>query len=205
MGVGPVGFGLEHPFCNDCSGCNSFIVKSQDGKHVLEYISMEFAKDREFDGIDSQSIVLNYLDKVRPDLVVINPALHDLYYSSKDPLPQSRTIPFIHSNYSHNFNLSFFEKNLDMLVKRLKAVSKNVVIISPPFTAKNVINNGLTEMHEIFRKYKNVLFSHLIIEHVASDITSSVIKKFMPDGVHPNNYYFSAVLGMIVSSVDDLG
>ncbi|CAG2217690.1 unnamed protein product [Mytilus edulis] len=42
---GPVGYGLTHPFCTDCSGCNSALFNC--GEIKIEYISVEYARDVE--------------------------------------------------------------------------------------------------------------------------------------------------------------
>ena len=82
---GPCRYGHDNPYCTDCRGCNSmFKVSYEDGKiqQTYEYISIEFARDREFQtdkSSTSQETLGLYLQKTfRRDLCVATAGIHDV-------------------------------------------------------------------------------------------------------------------------------
>lgn len=89
---GPVVYGLQNSFCTDCYGC--FAVKgkcsakgsSNESRVVdfdLEYLPMEFSRDRELqstEGATTQATIAAYLRKrsYPADAIIINQGVHDL-------------------------------------------------------------------------------------------------------------------------------
>jgi len=87
LGEGPVAYGLNNTFCTDCGGCGSTLqaVLGKDGQEMVksyEYISVEFARDREQQTETtktSQETLGLYLNTtyVR-ELCVLGTGLHDV-------------------------------------------------------------------------------------------------------------------------------
>ncbi|VDI31093.1 Hypothetical predicted protein [Mytilus galloprovincialis] len=76
---GPVWYGLTHPFCTDCSGCNSALFHC--GETKIEYISVEYARDVEIQstiGNTTQEAVSLYLNSSFTNVCVVNSGLHDM-------------------------------------------------------------------------------------------------------------------------------
>ncbi len=73
-------YGADHPFCTDCSGCNSFFMQCRDIS--VEYVPIEFSKDRELQTplySTSQETVVGYLKqkKQKNNWIIFNSGLHD--------------------------------------------------------------------------------------------------------------------------------
>lgn len=83
---GPLKYGLDHEFCNDCSGCNARKqIFGREGKAeaTYEYIPIEFARDREFQTpstTTSQETLAMYLSSLNytHDLCVASAGIHDI-------------------------------------------------------------------------------------------------------------------------------
>ena len=77
--VGPLAFGLGHPFCNDCSGCDPYEAKCP--RFGIEYLPVEFAKDMElqsnFSLFTQENIRLYLSRRPRNDVAFVNSGLHD--------------------------------------------------------------------------------------------------------------------------------
>ncbi|CAG2205017.1 unnamed protein product [Mytilus edulis] len=76
---GPVGYGLTHPFCTDCSGCNSALFNC--GEIKMEYISVEYARDVEIQstiGNTTQEAVSLYFNSNFTNVCVVNSGFHDM-------------------------------------------------------------------------------------------------------------------------------
>ncbi|XP_063404450.1 uncharacterized protein LOC134687921 [Mytilus trossulus] len=76
---GPVGYGLTHPFCTDCSGCNSALFSC--GEIKTEYISVEYARDVEIQstiGNTTQEVVSLYFNSNFTNVCVVNSGFHDM-------------------------------------------------------------------------------------------------------------------------------
>ncbi|XP_063437667.1 uncharacterized protein LOC134718823 isoform X1 [Mytilus trossulus] len=76
---GPVWFGLTHPFCTDCSGCNSALFHCRETK--IEYISVAYARDVAIQstiGNTTQEAVSLYLNSSLTNVCVVNSGMHDM-------------------------------------------------------------------------------------------------------------------------------
>ncbi|GMI48428.1 hypothetical protein TrCOL_g11240 [Triparma columacea] len=80
--AGPVGHGLEHHWCTDCQGCNSFYYTRQRGTSgTNSYIAVEFAKDVEMQSVlgnTTQETLVRFLKAhLNHDVCVVNSGIHD--------------------------------------------------------------------------------------------------------------------------------
>ncbi|CAC5392734.1 unnamed protein product [Mytilus coruscus] len=76
---GPYSYGLTHPFCTDCSGCNSALYNC--GEIKIEYISVEYARDVEIQSTTSnttQEAVSLYFNSNFTNVCVVNSGFHDM-------------------------------------------------------------------------------------------------------------------------------
>jgi hypothetical protein len=77
--AGPVGHGLEHHWCTDCSGCNSFYYTRKGATN--SYIAVEFAKDVEMQSVlgnTTQETIVRFLKThLNHDVCVVNSGMHD--------------------------------------------------------------------------------------------------------------------------------
>ena len=89
---GPVAYGLNNPWCTDCSGCNSYVVfpigktlrQTILGTHLLamDYIAVEFARDVEMQSVlgnTTQETLSRYLQLQHKSysICVLNMGIHD--------------------------------------------------------------------------------------------------------------------------------
>lgn len=77
---GPTLFGLTHPWCSDCSGCNAFLCGN--ATRTVEYLPVEYACDVEMQTathVTTQAVVAHYLQHRRVPLLtcVANAGIHD--------------------------------------------------------------------------------------------------------------------------------
>jgi hypothetical protein len=100
MGIGPALFGLQFPFCSDCSSC--FATKryyykkiAQNNNSILrklsmEYLPVEYAKDYTIQTLamnTTQENVVKYLNKSNHgpgDYVIFNTGLHDIPHATPE-------------------------------------------------------------------------------------------------------------------------
>jgi hypothetical protein len=86
---GPAAYGLTHPFCTDCSGCQSEIFSGNRAKlvsagdcMVQNYVAMEFARDVEMQskqGLTTQESYTYVLAQSLPsDVCVVSAGFHDM-------------------------------------------------------------------------------------------------------------------------------
>lgn len=83
---GPLAFGLENPFCTDCSGCDAMLMGSSpneaDAQWTYEYVPIEFARDREIQtgtSTTSQETIAEYISATyQRDLCIVNAGMHDV-------------------------------------------------------------------------------------------------------------------------------
>jgi hypothetical protein len=84
---GPTDYGLQNPWCTDCSGCNAFLCENET--HSVEYLPVEFACDVEIQTarhVTTQSVVANYLRLARKRLTcVVNAGIHDEILDAHEP------------------------------------------------------------------------------------------------------------------------
>ena len=85
MGEGPAMYGLEHPSCKDCSGCNSYRLGLNQ---TLEYLAVEFARDVEMQTSmtkTTQETTALYLSRLGDygTACVVNSGVHDLAIQPK--------------------------------------------------------------------------------------------------------------------------
>ena len=86
---GPVAYGLDHHWCTDCSGCNTFMAvpkSNEDNKLLMDYIAVEFARDVEMQSVygnTTQETLSRYLQLEGKlySLCVINSGVHDMVIS----------------------------------------------------------------------------------------------------------------------------
>lgn len=76
---GPVAYGLGHPWCTDCSGCNAFLCGNTT--HSVEYVPIEFACDVSMQSdihTTTQSVISHYLrQRQTKQSCIVNVGLHD--------------------------------------------------------------------------------------------------------------------------------
>ncbi|CAG2217231.1 unnamed protein product [Mytilus edulis] len=108
---GPVGYGLTHPFCTDCSGCNSALFNC--GEIKTEYISVEYARDVEIQstiGNTTQEAVSLYFNSNFTNVCVVNSGFHDM------------VLPALTDR--------LYVKNVQFYVQQLVQTCQNVIWIS---------------------------------------------------------------------------
>ena len=91
---GPTGFGLQHPFCTDCDGCNGYIAMNATSNSdcvVYNYIPLEFARDVEMQSIYASTTQENVALFLRTnplvgknDVCIMNAGLHDMSTNVSD-------------------------------------------------------------------------------------------------------------------------
>jgi hypothetical protein len=201
--VGPYGFGLEKPGCQDCSGCDSYRIRGTfKGETVtFHYLSVEFTKDRELQtsGFSTtQELVAHYLaSQVKPDLIFLGQSAHDLASYSVDA--------------SETEKREWRRRYLaiaDNLLRMLHGSSSDPVIVYSVLNpvqypnGNEAVNSVLPNITAIVDTLPRsvllntrLLLNDLHLDHWEAD---KLTKAVIPDGVHPISPFFTKAISVLV-------
>ena len=121
---GPCAYGLQNPFCNDCSGCNanrrvfrrSRLLDNVTTQTSYEYVPIEFARDTEFQTpttTTSQKSLALYLQALpyKHDACVMSAGIHDIALK--------------------NVTFGMFASNVFDYIARIKSFCKRIMWLLP--------------------------------------------------------------------------
>lgn len=188
--MGPLHYGIQHPGCTDCSGCDTFSVSgTYNGKRVsYEYLAMEFAKDKMLQtkdyGTTQEYVIEKYLKPDPPDLVYFSFGAHDMEY--------------VHDAH----NATFFSENVDWFLNLLKTnipTTKVCVTLFPRRWWR-----GRDELYgEMNRLQREIILKHNLTCVIDGENLGHVPDKYQPivvhDGTHFPVKFYEMVLKIMVS------
>jgi hypothetical protein len=152
---GPIGYGLDHPYCMDCRQCWNVKIQSPQGptqqERYIEYLVVEYSRDVSIPtrvSTTTQETAIYYLEQMKPSVCVASAGLND---------------PFIIADMT----LEQYVTNVDHYLDGLHRACEYVVWIGIPgvveddnYPHKNCElhewNNGVFSLVDL-RKYDNVL------------------------------------------------
>ena len=184
---GPVHYGLNHPFCTDCSGCSMKIcIGPRRSTNCIEqnYIPIEFAKDVEMQttkSFTSQEMIAEYLS-AQPalDVCIVSTGMHDMAISNMtDDSYVDNVKWYLTLLHPHCIKIIFIGQNAvkndpkypqwnsrihkwDIMLASMIRKLDFVVYVSIFDVSKNVLHLDNTHLHPTFyMKLKKMLVGYL--------------------------------------------
>jgi hypothetical protein len=217
LGEGPMAYGLENPYCNDCDGCNSELIVCtsltinnnrtcpESTLKTLHYgglISMEFARDVEIQspnfGTSQENIALLFLNSTQwnqdlissafgPTACIIGTGIHDI------ALP--------------NITLSRYIDNVKWYLRLLHPTCGHIIWVAntaPAASTQHLYTQGFNRTLEWNTAVRYMLESTTDFMHKSSfvDVFNASINFPHVDNIHMSSTWYNALGSTFASLID---
>jgi hypothetical protein len=217
LGEGPVKYGLENPYCNDCGGCNSELVvctnltinnnrtcpeSTLKKLHFGAYISMEFQRDVEIQspnfGTSQENIALLFLNSTQWN--------HDLISSSFGPTACIIGAGF-HDMQVRNITLSIFIDNVKWHLRLLHPTCGHFIWLAntaPQASTQHLHPQGFNRTLRWNTAVRYMLENTTDFMHKSSfiDVFNASISFPHNDNIHLHPTWYRALGSMFASLID---
>ena len=147
---GPVFYGLAHPGCSDCSGCNSIECTSlqSTSKTKLSYIPIEFARDvmlqsTQHNFNSTQEVISEYLKHRPAKWCVVNSGLHDMLIPGISDAQYIENVIYYLNNLKNCFRITWLHTS---------SVGSGNSLFGPTTNTRIKSWNGLLRKNDSFLK-----------------------------------------------------
>lgn len=193
--AGPVKYGISHPGCTDCSGCDTYTHGGtfKGNQIIFDYFAVEYAKDFELKNSrfnTTQGFVIDYLSiqKIKPGFIYLSFGAHDLEYTYKAK------------------SADYFATNVGRVISLIKLKLKRVKICVVLFP--KIWKNGKQKYQaEMNKKQLKILKKHkikCIIDgyKISSGITTEKQRETnVRDGTHYPYSYYDHIVSLINNKI----
>ena len=183
---GPTKYGLTHPYCSDCKGCEPMAYNCKDSKSNLYYLPVEYTRDVEHPTLytkTTQESVALYLKSNPMEGCVINVGLHDMKLKLSSRQYVSRVVMWLES--------------IRPYCKTLVWVSLNSVQESPVAKGALYIH---PQYNRVIRVWNNKLYNKLKTVDFLDVYNLSTHMRHR-DNVHMEPTYYKVVNELVFSKL----